>query len=183
MGRGIRVSLIGRDLACWFILSHLIPVGLSGPSSVISFLSSVVSCPSVPFPFSSRGLSALFFFFFSVSHTHLFPHLSIRFVFSHRASSFLFTPTPPSLLLSSPAGSNRRPPPFFSFSLNIIVFGGARALSIPVSLFERSPTAPPTPLRSRSFGRIGNKWDDDDGGCGVDGLGKSTDYLIDMKRP
>lgn len=33
--------------------------------------------------------------------------------------------TPPSPLLSSPTGSNRRPPPFFSFSLNIICFLGS----------------------------------------------------------
>lgn len=96
--RGIRVSLIGRALACWS--SYLIPSRswiASGPSSVINFLS--VSCPSVPAP--SRG--AFFFVFFSVSHTPFSsPRAVNQFRFQPQSLFFFLFSSLPLRLLSSP---------------------------------------------------------------------------------
>lgn len=98
--RGIRVSLIGRDLACWFILSHLIPV-VDCVWSVVRPISHQLfrRVVSVPRYLLQSGTFFFVFFFFSVSHTHThpFPHLglSIGFVFSHRTSVFFVHPSPP----------------------------------------------------------------------------------------
>lgn len=97
--RGIRVSLIGRDLACWFILSHLIPV-VDCVWSVVRPISHqlfrrVVSVPRYLF---QSGTFFFVFFFFSVSHTHTpfsSPRAVNRFRFQPQNLCFFIHPSPP----------------------------------------------------------------------------------------